>query len=94
MTKGERKNLNIAAFILARVFRLTPPLMAVVVLTYLLPLFGSGPGFHEMIDPVVEGCKKNWWTNLLYLNNWVDTRNIVRRHLLGASIWLGTESAL
>lgn len=53
--------------------------MVTIALTFFLPLFGSGPGWHEMIDPVVNNCKKNWWTNLFFLTNWVDTRNIVRK---------------
>lgn len=97
MTKGSYKSFNIFAFLIARFLRLTPGLLAVILLTFLLPLFGSGPGnvpfqwlhkifilqicmligFHEIVDPVVEGCQKNWWTNLVYLNNYIDTDHIV-----------------
>ena len=77
ITKGDHKAFNSAAFILARLLRLTPPMMVVVIFTFLLPLFGSGPGWHETIDPVVNSCKKNWYLNFLYLNNWIDARNIV-----------------
>lgn len=35
----------------------------------LLPLFGSGPTWHENIDPIVEGCKKDWWANMIFINN-------------------------
>lgn len=79
VTKGQQRLFNLPAFVMARLMRLLPPLMVTIALTFFLPLFGSGPGWHEMIDPVVNNCKKNWWTNLMFLTNWVDTRNIVSR---------------
>ncbi|GFU16715.1 nose resistant to fluoxetine protein 6 [Nephila pilipes] len=35
----------------------------------LLPLLGDGPLWHENIDPIVEGCRKDWWANFLFINN-------------------------
>ena len=78
VTRGGQSHLfSIPAFVIARLMRLLPPVMVTIAVTFLLPLAGSGPGWHEMIDPVVDSCKKNWWTNLLFLTTWVDPRNIV-----------------
>ncbi|XP_076315349.1 O-acyltransferase like protein-like isoform X2 [Tachypleus tridentatus] len=42
----------------------------------LIPLLGSGPLWHEGIDHVVEGCRKNWWANMLFINNFLTTKNV------------------
>lgn len=80
LTMGDSRLFSIPAFIIARVLRLTPPVMVVIAFTFFLPLFGSGPAFTEMIDPVVNACKANWWTNMLYLQNWIDTEHICLLH--------------
>ena len=77
MTLGDSRKFNTPVFIFARILRITPPLMVVIAFTFFMPLFGSGPGFKEMIDPVVKSCQDNWWTNLVYLSNFIDTKNIV-----------------
>jgi hypothetical protein len=41
---------------------------ALLALVYILPYMGSGPiwnDFHTLVDP----CKDNWWTNLLWVSN-------------------------
>ncbi|KAI1289480.1 Nose resistant to fluoxetine protein 6 [Halotydeus destructor] len=80
MTRGDRKNFNIMGYLLARVFRISPALMVVICFSYLLPLTGSGPEFHHVMDPVVKGCKDQWWVNFLYLNNYVGMDNICLWH--------------
>lgn len=77
---GQYKLFSIPAFILARILRTSPPMLVTISLTFLLPLFGNGPVFKETIDPVVNDCKKNWWTNVLFIQNWVDARHICLLH--------------
>ncbi|XP_022251569.1 nose resistant to fluoxetine protein 6-like [Limulus polyphemus] len=59
--------------------RLAPPLAFVICLTMLIPLLGSGPLWHESIDHVVEGCRKKWWTNLLFINNFLTTKDVLQQ---------------
>lgn len=81
MTRGgQYKFFNIPAFILARILRTSPPMMICILFTFLLPLFGSGPVFNETINPIVNDCATNWWTNLLFLQNWIDARHICLLH--------------
>jgi peptidoglycan/LPS O-acetylase OafA/YrhL len=58
--------------------RLTP-VYAVVVAVYacLLQHVGSGPIWSTKIDREVERCVDNWWANLLYINNYVNTSAMV-----------------
>ena len=66
----QREKFNFIRYVAARYFRLTPQLAIVILITLLLPLFGSGPIFHEFVDHIVEGCEENWWITLLYVNNY------------------------
>ena len=49
-------------------FRLTPSyLYLIMFVTYLYPYLGNGPYWRG--SPEEENCKKNWWTNIIYINN-------------------------
>ena len=51
-------------------FRLTPTLMfCVLLVAKLRPFFGAGPLWFMQSD--TSACSENWWTNLLYLNNFI-----------------------
>lgn len=64
-----------------RYFRLTPAYAAVIALAFVFPLLSSGPLWHETVDAVAEPCYESWWTNLLYVNNFVKTEKLVRFEL-------------
>ncbi|KAL5011856.1 hypothetical protein ScPMuIL_010407, partial [Solemya velum] len=71
--KKEGGMINMGMFYFHRFWRLTPPYM-LVLLVY-VPLFrfwGDGPFWPDNgIDP--DYCKGTWWTNLIYLNNFIKT---------------------
>ncbi|GIY22649.1 nose resistant to fluoxetine protein 6 [Caerostris darwini] len=70
--KAKQEKINIFLFIFRRVWRLAPPFMLVIACLFLIPHLGSGPVWKEtVIDGLVEKCKKKWWTNLLFFNNFV-----------------------
>jgi len=59
-------------------FRLTPAYALLVgIMATLLPYIGSGP-YWTIIDRWAGFCETNWWTNLLYVNNFVNTSYLVR----------------
>ncbi|XP_012544390.4 nose resistant to fluoxetine protein 6 [Bombyx mori] len=37
---------------------------------------GNGPLWNKLVDLEIELCRKNWWLNLLMINNYVDTENM------------------
>ncbi len=39
--------------------------------------FGSGPFFPSNGFESKDNCQNYWWTNLLYVNNFVDTEKMV-----------------
>ena len=38
---------------------------------------GSGPRWDLVVGPEREYCQKNWWTNLLFINNYVNEHQMV-----------------
>ena len=59
-------------------FRLTPAYMLVImVFTCLMKFWGSGPMWPTGNVPY-DACKESWWTNILYVNNFVNLDKMVR----------------
>ncbi|KAG7298020.1 hypothetical protein JYU34_018781 [Plutella xylostella] len=68
---------NVFAVIIKRYIRLAPGLA--VVLWYIcsaLKYTGSGPLWPSYTRMEAGYCQKNWWTNMLMVNNFVDTANM------------------
>ncbi|KAI8518592.1 hypothetical protein Bbelb_046090 [Branchiostoma belcheri] len=57
-----------------RYWRLTPTYMFVLMLyMWVLPYMFSGPFWPKPPNGIDPNCGKNWWTNLLYINNLVNS---------------------
>ena len=57
-----------------RWMRFVPPLIASIFLLYLAPLLGSGPIFKSAFETMSYPCYKNWYKNILFVNNlWLET---------------------
>lgn len=72
------KRINFLMLYVHRILRLTPA-YAVIVAFYctLLIKLGNGPLWEERIGIEQERCLSSWWTNLLYINNYVNVDKIV-----------------
>ncbi|KAJ8964553.1 hypothetical protein NQ314_004852 [Rhamnusium bicolor] len=49
-----------------------------IILAFYCTLFvklGNGPLWHERVGLEREKCREAWWTNMLYINNYVDTKH-------------------
>nr|XP_054763748.1 nose resistant to fluoxetine protein 6-like [Lytechinus pictus] len=58
-------------FYIHRYIRLTPTLaLLILVLTFVLPNLNQGPVWFKY-DQTLGFCKNYWWTDLLYINNFV-----------------------
>ncbi|XP_015127068.1 O-acyltransferase like protein [Diachasma alloeum] len=70
-------NLNVGVLYFHRYLRLTPA-YAVVIGFYatLFQKIGSGPHWNTWVGSNQEFCVDNWWTNLLYMNNYIDVANM------------------
>ncbi|KFM57567.1 Nose resistant to fluoxetine protein 6, partial [Stegodyphus mimosarum] len=73
VVKETKKPFNIPLYLMHRLFRLLPVYAMVILFIYLAPILGSGPIWHDSIDMFVDACYKNWWTNILFINNFVNS---------------------
>ncbi|KAJ8946580.1 hypothetical protein NQ314_008862, partial [Rhamnusium bicolor] len=72
----EKRNgkVNIVVLYIARYIRLTPAYLVIIGLyTTLLYRAGSGPLWKSRIGLEKERCLNSWWTNVLYVNNYINT---------------------
>jgi hypothetical protein len=59
--------------------RLTPPYAIVVLFNATLYRYvATGPLLAEVTSEMAENCQKYWWTNILYINNYVAVDHMVR----------------
>lgn len=61
-----------------RYLRLTP-IFAVSILfsMSLLRFMANGPLWHRTLDSLSSKCEDYWWTALIYVQNYVNSANIV-----------------
>lgn len=76
LVRDAHKPFNLILYVFHRLFRLLPVYIMVIVFIYLAPVMGSGPIYHDTVDGFVEACYKNWWTNILFVNNFINTDQI------------------
>lgn len=53
---------------------------------YLLEHLGNGPIWSARVGREAARCRENWWTNFLYINNYVNTNQLVIKILKFASL--------
>uniref|UniRef100_A0A1Y1K397 Acyltransferase 3 domain-containing protein n=1 Tax=Photinus pyralis TaxID=7054 RepID=A0A1Y1K397_PHOPY len=64
-----------------RYVRLTIPLAVVVAINATwLPHLARGPVWDQAVGNEYRSCRKNWWANLLYVNNYYEERNMCLPH--------------
>jgi len=69
--------------LISRVIRLTPSLLAVILFYgYIAEEIGSGPLWSQLVGTNAEMCRRNSWANLLYIQNFFDFQEMVRKSLL------------
>ncbi|CAH1712056.1 unnamed protein product [Aphis gossypii] len=79
MSKSFQKSENglkkIISAIINRMLRLLPAYCIMMAITsHILPHLGNGPLWPKMIWEESEICKKYWWTNLLFISNFIDIK--------------------
>ncbi|GFG32287.1 hypothetical protein Cfor_02684, partial [Coptotermes formosanus] len=69
----KKTSFNIATFYIHRYLRLTPP-YAFLIFFYatLLSHLGCGPLWQQWVGRNRDYCLANWWSNLLYINNYMN----------------------
>lgn len=73
-----RGNINVIVLYVARYIRLTPAYL--MILGFQMTWFksiGDGPIWNSRIGLEEERCRTSWWLNILYINNYFGTENLV-----------------
>ncbi|XP_015122529.1 nose resistant to fluoxetine protein 6 [Diachasma alloeum] len=72
----KRRSVNFLFLYILRYIRLTPAYLVMLGLYVTwLPRLDSGPLWYRMIEEK-ERCQASWWTNILYVNNYVNTNQL------------------
>ncbi|CAH0560084.1 unnamed protein product [Brassicogethes aeneus] len=76
LTKKNKLNISFVQMYIHRYLRLTPSLAMVIFLYFNISKFGSGPiwGYTKKLE---DECVKNWWFNLIYVQNYFREQNCV-----------------
>ncbi|CAH1163713.1 unnamed protein product [Phaedon cochleariae] len=77
----DKRPMNLGLIWLLRYIRLTP--VYAFVIFYYATIFnhsGEGPLWKLIAGGDSEDCRKNWWTNLLYISNYVNPDHMCMTH--------------
>lgn len=78
--KSSEKGLNVVKFLVQSYWRYTPAYALVLALVVLTPTWGSGPSWDSHMNPMYRNCRDNWWYNILYINNFMETDTVCLSH--------------
>lgn len=55
------------------------PCVAVIILfeIFIFPIIASGPAWERMMEMTSDHCANNWWTNILFIQNIVNSHEMV-----------------
>ncbi|XP_066998899.2 nose resistant to fluoxetine protein 6 [Anabrus simplex] len=73
----KRKSINVPVLYIFRFIRLSPAY--IVVIAFYASVFyklDSGPFWEARVGLERERCLESWWTNVLYINNYVKTESV------------------
>ena len=66
----KKRSVNFFLILIRRWVRFTPTVVLNILISYLVPLLGTGPVFGETVPVLVsEPCKHYWWKTILFINN-------------------------
>ncbi|CAH1982992.1 unnamed protein product [Acanthoscelides obtectus] len=81
LNQFEKRRVNPGFIVLLRYIRLTP--IYAFVIFYYATIFnhsGEGPLWKVVAGGDSKDCRKNWWTNLLYISNYVNADHMCMTH--------------
>ncbi|KAG8188779.1 hypothetical protein JTE90_009174 [Oedothorax gibbosus] len=72
--------INIFLYIFRRFIRLYPSMLLLLGAMFFLPWVSSGPFWAEMPGVEVDNCRRSWWANLAFINNWRPINEMCMQH--------------
>nr|XP_018904118.1 PREDICTED: nose resistant to fluoxetine protein 6-like [Bemisia tabaci] len=72
----DKNTFNIWTYVANKLIRVLPPYMFILACTiFILPTLANGPMWKTVIETEVDYCRKGWWTNLLFINNYYNPQD-------------------
>nr|CAI5847057.1 unnamed protein product [Callosobruchus analis] len=75
---NKSNKFNILSFYRHRYLRLASPFLILVFSTTILEYLGSGPRWEVDVKSYTDRCKSHWWSALLFIQNYVNVKSMVR----------------
>uniref|UniRef100_A0A336KNE1 CSON012115 protein n=1 Tax=Culicoides sonorensis TaxID=179676 RepID=A0A336KNE1_CULSO len=89
LNRGTR--MNVFKLYFHRYLRLAPAFAALLLVCLsVFRFFGSGPLWNKILDSIVGPCNRNWWSALLFIQNYYNPEDIC----LGHSWYLSVDMQL
>nr|XP_018899950.1 PREDICTED: nose resistant to fluoxetine protein 6-like [Bemisia tabaci] len=80
-TLSKKKRVNLLMIYVYRWLRIVPLYALIIALyTFVMPNLGDGPLWNRFVEREVNYCRKNWWLNLLFINNYVHADQLCMIH--------------
>ena len=67
--KSGKVKLNLLYFFGVRYMKVFVIVTIIIMLTFILPLLGSGPFYSQLTNHFVQNCKENFWREYLLVSN-------------------------
>jgi peptidoglycan/LPS O-acetylase OafA/YrhL len=85
---------SLLGFLLKRAIRIWPVYGAAIMsYVFLAPLLGKGP-FWYLIERLASNCRSHWWTNLLFVSNFVPGSDNFVSECMGWTYFLSLDMQL
>lgn len=80
LLKEMKKPFSVIFYVIHRLWRILPLYVGVILLILSLTTVSSGPIWHDTVDKYFNECFNNWWSNLIFLNNYLHPVNSCMTH--------------
>lgn len=67
--KSGKGKLNLFTFFTVRYAKVFVIITIIILITFTLPLLGSGPNYSQVTNHFVANCKANFWREYLLISN-------------------------
>ena len=64
-----KTNVTLYRYVFTRFLRIFTVSVMVILLTFLMPLIANGPYYLDLTRTCASNCARNFWKNLLFINN-------------------------
>ncbi|KAG8200755.1 hypothetical protein JTE90_022356 [Oedothorax gibbosus] len=76
LVKKGGHEFNIGLYLFHRIWRIIPVYLYVILFMFIGGMMGSGPIWYDSTEKYLQACRDNWWTNLIFINNFYNADNM------------------